>query len=190
MPIQRLAADHLAARPGGYEPQRRNHYQLTLGLDQIGLGADADELVTLSVVRAFLPNEGNEEIAIPWKNETQYVAGRRTLESGTVAVRDFVDKRTAEYIYKWRQKVYDPMTGAVGYAVDYKVNADLIITGPDGKKKKEFGDRVYKLIGCWPQAVNPGELNDESNEIVVLELTLRFDKAVAEFALGDFFAGS
>ena len=185
MPIRRLAADHLAATTGGYEPQRRNHYQLVLGLDQLGFGADEDELITLSVVRAFLPNEGNEEIAIPWKNETQYVAGRRTLESGTVAVRDFVDKRTAEIIYQWRSRVYDPFSGGVGYAIDYKVDADLLLTGPDGA---EFHDneRYWKLLGCWPQAINPGELNDESNEIVTLELTLRFDKAVAEFALGPY----
>ena len=72
---------------------------------------------------------------------------------------------------RWRKKVYDPATGKVGLAKNYKRTVDIVMTAPDGTS-----ERKCRLIGCWPQAVSGGQMDMSSAEQVQIEVTLRFDK--------------
>lgn len=174
MEISQMKADHMASARGTMEPQRRNHFQAEFYLDN----SEDQEIIRLSVAGGFLPNEGNEEIEMQWINESVWVAGRRTLQQGSMRIRDFVDRDTAGAIHRWRKLVYDPTTGKVGYAANYKKGGSILVFGPDGVSHV----RRWKLYGCWPVSVDPGELNYETNEIVVMTVALRFDRAVPLFA--------
>jgi len=175
MPITPMTSNHLASQLGTFEPQRRNHYQIRFFL---GNFLD-EEMLTLGIVGGFMPSEGNEEIQIPHKNEDVWVAGRRTLESGTIRVRDYVDRETLAAILRWRQQVYNPLTGGVGFASLYKKSGEILLTAPDGISN----ERIWQLIGCWPTQANPGELADDQNDVVVADVTIRFDKAIPLFAI-------
>jgi hypothetical protein len=159
------SASHIAAAGGTFEPQRGNNWSI-----EINLGKDKDPII-MSLMSLPLPAESNEEIEIQYQNEKRYVAGQATIDAVSLVVRDYVDADTRAAIMRWRAKVYDPASGKVGLAKDYKKNADIIMTAPDGSS-----ERVCKLYGVWPQMVNSGNLDMSSAEPVTIEVTLRVDK--------------
>lgn len=164
------AADHLAGEAGTFEPQRQNNFSI-----EIALGAADKDLIVMGLQAAPLPNESNDEIEIQYQNEKRYVAGQYTVDSTTLTVRDFVDQDTRGAIMRWRKQVYDPATGQVGLAKNYKKRANIVMTAPDGSEQ-----RVCKLIGVWPQAVSGGNLSHDGADNVIIEVTLKVDKVIWE----------
>lgn len=164
------AADHIAAEAGTFEPQRQNNFSIEIALEE----ADKD-LIIMGLQGVPLPNESNDEIEIQYQNEKRYVAGPYTVDSTTLSIRDFVDMDTRGALMRWRKKVYDPATGQMGLAKNYKKTANIIMTAPDGSE-----ERVCKLKGCWPQAVTGGNLSMDAGDQVLVEVTLRFDKVIWE----------
>jgi len=164
-------AQQIAASGGAFEPQRQANWFIQI----VGLtgGAAAEDILAFSLESGFLPNESNEEIEIQYANERRYVAGKALFETGSLVVKDFVDKGTADTVVKWRKTVYDQATGKVGLAKEYKKNASIVLFGPEGSFKRE-----WRLEGVWPQAVNYGTLDMTANDKVTIEITLRYDKAV------------
>lgn len=159
------SADHIAAAAGTFEPQRQNNFQIEIPLS----GSDKD-YISMSLQAVPLPNESNEEVEIKFQNESRYVAGKYKVDASQLSIRDYVDQDTRGAIMRWRKQVFDPQTGRVGLAADYKKTAHIVLHGPDGST-----ERVCKLIGCWPQAINGGTLNMDSAEQVMMEVVLRYD---------------
>jgi hypothetical protein len=160
-----LSAKNLAAQSGGYEPQRQSNWEFAVALAN-------QELIKLSAVTFTLPNESSEDVALPYGNETRYVAGKTMFDQATLDLRDFVDKDTRKAIVDWRKEVYDPDSGRIGLARDYKKDATLTLYGPDGTM-----ERKCKLQGCWPMAVNHGQADHSSSDVVLISVTLRYDIA-------------
>ena len=169
MVIDNLSGDFLAAQKGAYEPQRKYNFLLEVGLD---FPSDA-ELLQLSLGDGALPQESNDEIELPWVNEYRYVAGKTRFQQSTWRFKDYVDKNTASVISRWRQTVYDPERGSVGLARNYKRIGSVRMFAPDGSS-----ERVWEYKGLWPQSVNYGDLSMGDNDIVMIEVTFRYDKAV------------
>jgi hypothetical protein len=163
------ASDHIAAEAGTFEPQRQNNWSLEITLDE----ADKDVIIA-SLVSSALPPESNDEVEIQYQNEKRYVAGQATFETIPLTLVDYVDVETRNAILRWRLQVYNPETGAIGLAKDYKKRGSIIMTAPDGST-----ERVCRLVGLWPSAVpNPGTLDMSGSDKVMIEVTLRYDKAV------------
>jgi len=160
-------ADHIAAEAGTFEPQRQNNFTV-----EIPLGNDK-EYISLSCQAIPLPVESNDEVEIQYQNEKRYVAGQATFDATSFTVRDYVDVDTRGAIMRWRHQVYNPATGAIGLASNYKKTVWIVMEGPDGATT-----RVCKLTGCWPQAVNGGTLDMSASDQVQIEVTLRFDKPI------------
>jgi len=74
-------------------------------------------------------------------------------------------------LLRWRKQVYDPKTGKIGLAKDYKKQLQVIMNGPNGEY-----ERVAKLKGCWPTADPPADLNMESPEKLLMEIPISVDK--------------
>jgi hypothetical protein len=164
-----LSANHLAPAKGGYEPQRAYDFFLDLNIP----GASNDQ-IRLSTSKAFLPVEENEEIMLAFGNEKVYVAGQALYSNGNLEVRDFVDVDTYGALRQWRATVYDPVTGGIGLAANYKTTARLHLVGPDG-----LTDRQYQITGAWPQKISPSGLDYQAGTgVVLVEMTVRFDKAL------------
>lgn len=159
------SADHIAGSAGAFEPQRQNNFTVEIPLG----GADKDVIV-MSCQSIALPTESNDEVEIQFQNERRYVAGQYLVESVPFIVRDYVDQDTRDAVLRWRQLVRDRASGNIGLAKDYKKNALIVMSGPDGSS-----ERICTLIGCWPQSVNFGQLDYAGSEQVMIELTLRFD---------------
>ena len=160
------SADHIAAEAGTFEPQRQNNFTF-----EVALSSEDKDVITLSMQSAPLPNESNDEVEIQHQNERRYVAGQALFEATTLTIRDYVDQDTRGALLRWRKLVYNPKTGKVGLAKDYKKRAFVRMTAPDGTS-----ERICKLIGSWPQALVGGNLSHDASEQVLIEVTIRFDK--------------
>lgn len=166
-----VAATALSTNPGLYSPQHVNNW--TIELEGIFDGGP----LSLSLSRAFLPTVGNDELAVPFGNETTYYAGRARQEGGTVEVRDYVDADIQGLLTDWYTLVYpgirDREDGRVNVPIVYKKIGNILISAPDGT-----GTRVWKLHGLFPLQYSPGQLDMGSSEQVTVSMSLRYDKAV------------
>jgi len=148
-----------------FEPQRVYNFSLAIN----GLQETIMALESMS-----LPTKMVSEIELNFVNERRYVAGRASYESIPVIVKDAVDQRVAREINDWHESVYDPANGTIGYASRYKRDAQIIMFGPDGSAK-----RTWNLMGCFPTAVNFGNLDYNSDDVVRIDMQLRYDKCIA-----------
>lgn len=169
-----LNADFLGASKGFYEPQRTFNWALEIALDDAGdqnlivTGQESFDGVTM----------GTEEIEIPYANEKRYFAGQAAFEASTLVLRDMVDIGIAEAILRWSFQVYNPETGSIGLARDYKKGADLTIYAPD-----QSIVRIWKFEGMWPQQVKHGGFDMTSSDKINIEVNLRYDKALPSTGL-------
>ena len=164
------SADHIAAQNGSFEPQRSNNFSV-----EFPLGGSDKEIIILGLQSIPLPNEQNEEIEIPYQNERRYIASRYMVDEASMSIRDAVDVDTRGALLRWRKQVFDPTTGNVGLAKDYKKTGYIKMTAPDGTS-----ERLCTLIGAWPKSLNGGNLDMESSDKVVMEVSIRYDKAIWE----------
>ncbi len=171
------SANHIA--PGGvvsYEPQRSFMFELTMGAMK--------EEFTLSVQSWSNVSVNNETITLGYGTESRKVAGKASFDAGSLTIRDFVDKDTAGIIEDWRAKVYstsgsdgkykDGVEGTLHAAAHYKVTGTLF-EHPPANSNSEI--RMWKIVGAWPQSVNHGSLDNDTSDIVRIEVTIEFDKA-------------
>jgi len=147
-----MGADHIAEAGGSFEPQRPFNFILVLPQDKLGNKED----VELSVLSFSVPNISNEPITIPFLNEDRKVAGPVTFEAANLVCVDYVDPNTLENLQQWRDRVYDPETGGIGKAADYKADTTMRMFGPDDR---DSSLRNWKLIGTWPSSLQHGEFN-------------------------------
>lgn len=166
-PHASLAADHLASAAGGFEPQRKFDYFLYLN------GVPGAENIRLAMLAGFLPNESNEVITLPYGNEEVHVAGKLKYDTGDITVRDMVDKDIYQALRNWRRQVDDVVSGNIGFAAQYKKTARLVLVAPDNSL-----NRQVQLTGVWPEKITGGTLDYGANEVVVITMTLRFDKVL------------
>jgi len=176
MATYRVNAQHIANQEGLFEPQRSYNYMLVIhDLDEGGL----DGTLTLSMNRMPFPYFETDPMTISYMNEVRYVAGKSRVSAVEVQYRDYVDSNTARVLIDWYYKVYNPKTGAIGYARDYKKKGSLFFIGPDGS---DANSRVWDLQGIFPLSVNPGEGSMESNDQVMISCRLSIDIVEARFA--------
>lgn len=160
-----LGASHLAS--AGWEIQRRNNFEIAIA----GVG-DSERLLTLSVVSGALPSESNGVLEVNYGNTLIKVAGTYNIQSGSLVVRDFIQKDMEQIIEDWRALVYNKDTDAVGFAADYKKQARITQFAPDGSH-----ERVWKVEGVWPSSVDYGSVSQSDNSLKEISITLEYDKA-------------
>lgn len=116
-------------------------------------------------------NVAEEEIA--WGNQSMYVAGKATVDGGSVVFNDYLSVDTENILYQWFKKVYDTETGVRGRQADYKKTAIVQIL--DGTMENDA--RSWKIEGIWPQSFESGELSYDDATKRQVTMTLKFDNA-------------
>ena len=182
--VREISAEHIA--PAGnalaFEPQRR--YNWTLEITPPASIADAHnftEVIRLSIVSMPFPQMEVGRVTINFGNEQRHVAGRATFSEEQLTCVDYIDRATFGVLYDWYTNVYDPETGAIGYAYEYKGTADVLFFGPKGEMDPGY-TRMWTLYGIWPRVLRPGEgdMNTEApNQVTV---TFSVDRAVYRYS--------
>ncbi len=161
-----ISADHIAPAGGAFEPARKNNFTII-----VPFGTTE---IQMALASCPLPKPGVGELTIPYGNEERFVAGVAKFDAVALVVKDFVRHGILRAVRQWRTMVYDPRTGAIGWARNYKKTCDIVMFGPDGSHW-----RVWRCIGVWPSRLNEGDFKmSESADNNRIEMTLEMDKAV------------
>jgi hypothetical protein len=157
-----------------WQPQQANLWNVTLeGVSEFTGGPDT---LSLAIAKISLPKESTEEIQVPYQNTFVWFAGSTKIETFSISFRDYVDKNVAAAIIAWRKRIFDNITGAGWLARDYKKTGRITLWSPDFTSFT----RVWSIRGAWPVSASYGDLSFDSSEQIMIDVTLRVDKAVAE----------
>ncbi len=129
-----------------------------------------------------------EEVIMHHDQEKAYFAGQHTWEPITFEFYDAEnDPDISSRLYDWlvgddASPLCDLEQGNPGVTVNppdkYKqTTVELVMV--DGKGNET---EVWTLLNAWPQKVNWKDLSYDSNEIIGVEVVLRFDRAVRSAA--------
>lgn len=153
-----------------YEIQRTNNFYVII--DDVGDGLDDGQNLTLSVQSMSLPEVSNEEIPVRFGNMDVKFAGQGSVGQASLVLRDLITIDTEKVLYKWRQKVHNLETDAIGWSTDYKKTGRLVTMGPDGTFT-----RTWELEGIWPTSLELGEFSYEDNSVRTFTMNLSVDRA-------------
>lgn len=167
MPIEDMSAAHIAAQDGFFEPQRQNNALLRIN------GLIQEDIVTLSLESFPVPKTNLEPVELDYLNEKRKVAGKVTHDDLSVVVKDFVDVAVLYVLTDWFLQTYDPYTGRIGLAKNYKKKGTVTMYGPNGGF-----DREYECIGLWINTFDPGDIDMTTGDKKPINLTLSIDKAL------------
>lgn len=170
--IDELGLDPIALGSSALESQRTNNFRLEVDLSN----ALYATMLSLGCQVSQTPGESNEEIMVPKGNESYYLAGKAVIEPLNMSFKDLCDAPVRKAIMAWRREVYDPNTGQIGLAKNYKKRGRLILHAPDGSLL-----RIFNLLNVWPQALPAGSLDESSSEPLLAEVIFRCDKAIEQF---------
>jgi len=155
------------------EPKRQNRF--ILKFDAVPGGGE--EALALDLLSAGRPNLSFNSVPINRLNEQFKFPANPTWDPMTCVFYDY-DKgkdSSAQILWRWARSVYDPVTGAMGYATQYKTNSTLVILSPDGSIAE-----TWDLFGCYPDAVTFNEVSYSTYDALQVNMTLNFDYAILQ----------
>nr|DAQ48037.1 MAG TPA: Baseplate wedge protein [Bacteriophage sp.] len=157
-----------------YEVQRTNNFRFVVSLDEFTNNStmSSGDIIELACDSAGLPTTSNDAIELDYGNSNVKVAGKSTTDDISVAVKDFIEPDVENILWQWRMKVYNPETGKVGWAVNYKKDCMIVQYGPNGEVL-----RKWKCEGCWPTTLDLGDMDYSSGDKKQITMTLSVDTA-------------
>lgn len=166
---KRFTGTHFNTRE--YQIQRKNHFEIQFENTSESI-VDLDPDLTYLVSSWTLPKDETESFDAPYFNQRIKLPGLTSYSDGTLVIKDSVEKDTEKFFQDWRKLVYDPETGRAGYVATFKVDAIVTEFSPDGKKSRE-----WKLVGCWPSAIDYGDLDMADGGEKSINVTFKYDYA-------------
>lgn len=186
MSSSQIGTYHLADNPQLFEIQRNNNFEfIVTGIDGIlragavgteknALINNAQEMLRLSVTKAFVPHFKQETVQIKRGNTTLKYAGVPTFDAGQIDFNDFIGADTKAILMAWQNMSCKIGTEKVG-ALDvtpYKKNCYLIEYTPDYRKV-----RTWRLYGCWISQLTEDDYTAESGDKHQIHCTIEYDRA-------------
>ena len=148
-----------------YQIQRKNHFEVTFNGDYIDSG------LSFLVTSFSLPKEQTETFKANYFNDSVNLTGKTSFSESTLVIKDAINYDSEKQFLQWRLRVYNPKTGKVGYAEDYKCDATVKEFSPSGDVVRE-----WTLIGCFPSSVEYGDLTYEDAGEKQIQVTIMYDK--------------
>jgi hypothetical protein len=128
------------------------------------------DLTPLYVATAALPSVTWETAESAYFFTTRKYASRFTINETSITIKDYVSNNTALALWNWWLSVGDAQLGSLRSPADYKKNAELIST--DGRGN---AINTWILEGCWPSAMEFGDLDYSGTDIVQMNVTITTD---------------
>ena len=180
--ISKFAGSALAHQGGGYQPQRKDNFAVLI------TGIQNVDVVTLSVSTFTIPELAIQQGKVKHFNETTFYAGSRTpTTGGSMTIIDYIDKDLLAILTQWKKQVYNPNTGAIGWAANYKKRGEVILLPPGTNAAAPGavtaqGNRKWILEGVWPMSLKYDELSmdDDGTTPAKITLTLSIDKCIPQ----------
>jgi hypothetical protein len=153
-------------------PKLKYRFRVTL----LGFGVSAATELTKQVVDVTRPNVGFEEIPLEIYNSRVFVAGKYTLETVTLNLRDDATGQVQKLVGQQIQKQFDFVEqSSARSGIDYKFTMKIeILDGGNGANDVNVLE-TFNLYGCFLTSADYGDLNYGTNEAVQVALTIRYD---------------
>jgi len=168
---EQFQPDYIAGGDNSWTPQLTNQFYIQLALPS-GIALSQSRELYLAVAGGAIPGSSFEEVTIDFVNMQVFMAGAIRFESFALRVRDFIDAGSRKALWDWYQLVGNPRTGSMGLPNEYKADGNIILFAPNGT-----AERKWKVEGVWPQAQGWGDLDYSTVENLMMEFTLRCDRA-------------
>lgn len=173
---------NIAPYGGGYSGQgpsnvletRRKHRWV---FESIGRGTGSFSQAELLVLQsANRPSFKFEEPEMHHNQEVARFAGKQDWEPVTLTWYDVQqDPDVSRGVYTWIETVVNMFSIRVSHPRFYKRTASLAMIDGAGQATER-----WTMLGTWPSACNWQELDYTSNDIMTLEATMRYDRAVRD----------
>lgn len=171
---------NIAPFGGGYSNQgpsnnieiRRKHRWVfeSLGRGQ-GTFSQAELLVLQSASR---PSIKFEEPEMHHNQEVARFAGKHDWDPVTLTWYDVEQNPdVSRGLYHWLETLVNMQTMGVAHPSFYKRSAGLAMTDGLGRTTEQ-----WTMMGTWPAAINWQELDYTATDLMTMEATLRYDRAV------------
>ena len=146
--------------------------------ENFGVSNPKTEL-TKQVINAARPQVTMEPIEVPIYNSRIYLAGRPVWSTSSIVLRDDAGGNVSRLIGEQLQKQYDFLEQAsASSAVDYKFQAVLeMLDGANGATEPTVLE-AWRLEGCFLNEVNYNDVDYGSNEVVTINMSIRYDNAI------------
>ncbi len=136
----------------------------------------AQGIAALPPQKAARPSISFKEIEVQHLNETIYYPGKPEFKTINLTLYDIKCRQSP--VMDWLTKLYDPQTGDYQFIIsddiskNFKVDANLELLDSCGNCLE-----MWRYENCWPQQVDFQELDMSSVDVLVAEITLRYDRA-------------
>ena len=171
-----LRTNQSASTQGLLMPKLQYRFRVTFE----GLGVSSDRLELTKQVASFSrPTVNFGDIDVHVYNSIVKLAGKPNWENVSCTIRDDAAGNVSRLIGEQLQKQFDFMEQSSAAAgIDYKfITRCEMLDGGNGTHEPTVLE-TWELYGCYIQNANYQELNYETNGVVTIQLSLRFDNAL------------
>jgi hypothetical protein len=165
----------------GLENPNTHHKRRNRWLFQIP-GISASGIGSFPPLKSARPNISFKEIEVQHINETIYYPGKPDWKPIVLTLYEPMTECEAPHpVFQWLQTAYDPKRGT------YNPSCSGGENGPQALKMSLGILELYDGCGnvleswyfenIWPQAVEFGELEMSSSDLVTCDVTIRYDRA-------------
>ena len=131
-----------------------------------------DGIPSFMIKSATAPNVNLNEVKIDHINVYRKIKGKAKWDDIEMTLFDPITPSGAQAVIEWVRLHHESVTGRDGYSDMYKKNIQLQQLSPLGEIIEE-----WNLIGAFITEANFGALDWSAEEVVMIDLTLRFDYA-------------
>lgn len=136
-----------------------------------------DGIDAFTAISSTRPGGGTfGETKIDYINQIRYVAGKFVPDTFTLKLWDPIAPSASQKVLEWVRLNYEITSGRAGYWEFYKKDFDLKLLDPPGGVAEQ-----WRVQGAWPQKFDFGTLDYSSDNLVNIDLTIRYNSAVLLF---------
>jgi hypothetical protein len=151
--------------PNKFEPKR--NYRWVLAIE----GIDA-----FLVAKTNRPQIQIGEKKIEFINSYRMIASKLSFQDLSVTLHDPIAPSGAQQVMEWIRTHYESVSGRAGYADFYKRDIQLKMLDPVGTVVE-----LWDIKGAFLTNANFNSLDYCAEEVMMIDLTIKYDNAVLQF---------
>lgn len=164
------------------EPKRKNRWIVSfeeIPTTSTTAATKRNNILSFCAHSGTRPEITFEMVEVQRLNEKWKFAGKPGWNELSFSFYDYISsdgKDSAFTILRdWWTSIYNPLTGSMGYAIEYKTNSTVAMLDPAGVVAS-----TWHVFYMWPKTVHSGgDVNYDSNDIAEVGVTFVYDYAIA-----------
>ena len=171
-----LSTNQSASAQGLLMPKLAWRFRVTF--DNFGVTQPTTEL-TKQIIDCSRPNASFEEIVLDIYNSKAYLAGKPKWEELSLSLRDDATGEVSKRVGEQLQKQFDFMEqSSAASGIDYKFTTRIEMLDGGAGSNTPIPLETWEVYGCFLKSVDYGKLEYKSNEVVKIDIKIRFDNAL------------